>query len=572
MAQDGASRPYAQSPTVAALKYDAGVGPEPHKVMMERSFSQDIQEGTQELKVAAEQTRNIILDLSLDGIIRWASPSWTDVVGTHLEAVAGKPIAQYIKSDNKAIFEKAISNLKTNDNKSEFVKFAIETTRSSSLGPMLDNSAEETKAYDEPVLLELEGQGIMVWDRTTGGESHTMWMLQPAAEAIHIEVELPRILVDMLGIGAELLANYISELTEAGANDPANHPPPMPIVCRICERSIVPWWFERHSDLCVQEHKAESDVQMVQENLTEHRHAIVKVLDAFDNRLSRQGSGEQAQSTPLPEYRGLPIGPSPNSSALSSMSTSLSGSPVRSRSPSAAGLGHSRGRSSFIVRRPLVRIVELILDLCDTAMEISIPAIKDAKSDGSDEFRTQSPVSESRISQVQHWQPPSSLETEPGLAALSADTEKLARAKVDLVQRHQVILEYGERIRQEYLGEVDACINEALYKAQCAAEGESSSSESEVELEDLGLPVEFMKDVSPGSLSAVNTPPADEPEMTRSQSRPQLRSMASALRQTLEAPMSMLDARRPSSQAVSTGSSSPQECPTPKSTRSNLLS
>ena len=290
-------------------------------------------------------------------------------------------------------------------------------------------------------------------------------------------------------------------------------------------------------------------------------------------RSSRSGSGETAPSLVVPEYKGLPIGPSPNASSASSLSASQNPSPARSRSPSATGLGHARGRSSFIVRRPLVRIVELILDLCDTAIEISVPSIKDTKSDDSEEFRTQSPVSESRINQIIYWQPPSSLETEPGLAALSLDTEKLARAKADAVRRHQVILEYGERIRQEYLAEVDACISEALYRAQQAAEGElSSSSEDEEVLEEQILQAEGSDDAlsQPGE-TASSPAPVEESEATRSQSRPPLRSMASALRNKLEAPLALVDSRRPSSQAVSTGSSSPQECPTPKSTKSGLI-
>lgn len=574
MANDASNSNIAQSPTVAALKYDAGVGPEPHKVMMERSFSQDIQEGTQELKDAAEQSRNIILDLGLDGIIRWVSPSWTDVVGTHLESVKGKPISQFIHDDPSA-FEKAVVALQSNDSKSQYVKFSIALTSTSTLHPMLESQSAPSQTEDGKRLLQLEGQGIMVWDRTTGGGSHTMWMLQPAAEHIQIEVELPRVLVEMLGIGAELLANYLSELTEAGANDPANHPPPLPIICRICERSIVPWWFERHSDLCVQEHKAEMDVQMVQEGLTEQRHAIVKVLDAFDRRPSRQGSGDSTPSNAVVEYKGMPIGPSPSTSSVSSLSGSQNPSPARSRSPSTTGLGHSRGRSTFIVRRPLVRIVELILDLCDTAIEINAPVIKDSGGDGGDELRTQSPQSENRIGQVLHWQPPSSMETEPGLAALSSDTERLARAKVEAVHRHQVILEYGERIRQEYLGEVDACIVEALRKAERVAAGESltsSESDSESESDEETQRIDQQEDFLNAPEPIIETIPIEETELIRKQSRPHLRSMASALRNSLEAPLLFNDARRPSSQAVSTGSSSPQECPTPKSTRSNFIS
>ena len=317
------------------------------------------------------------------------------------------------------------------------------------------------------------------------------------------------------------------------------------------------------------------DVQMVQENLSEHRHAIVKVLDAFEVRQGRTSGTEQSQSTPLPEYKGMPIGPSPTpSTGVSSASPSHEPSPARSRSPSTAGLGHSRARS-FVVRRPLVRMVELILDLCDTAMEINAPSVKDSKGSAEDDFKSQSPQSESRIAQIIQWQPPSSLENEPGLSALSADTEKLARAKIDVVHRYQNVLEYSERIRQEYMAEVDACINEALIKAERAAAGEALSS-SESESEDEAMLQGIMESTGEDADATQSLPPFDsvEPEATRSTSYVGLKSMASALRNPRDLPQIMMaaDQRRPSSQAVSTGSSSPVECPTPKSHKSNLIS
>ena len=543
---------------------------------MERSFSRDIQEGSQDLKEAAEQTRNIILDLSLDGVVRWVSPSWTDVVGTELEAVKGHPISSFI-SDNPNVFESAIAVLKSNDSKSQFVKFAIKIGRSSNLGPMLPtgNAAKEenensARLEDNMHVLELEGQGIMVYDRTSGGESHTMWMLQPATAPIHITIELPETLVDSLGVGAEVLAKHLTELAEAGANDPENHPPPMPIACRVCERTISPWWFEKHSDLCVQEHKAEMDVQMVQETMGEHRHAIVKVLDAFDARTARPPT--DGAPAPSPEYKGQLIGPSPtpSTSGLSSGSGSHASSPARERSPSTAATGHARGKS-FAVRRPLVRIVELILDLCDTALEISVPSIKDSKSADDEDFKSQSPTSESRISQVLGWQAPSSLENEPGLAALAMDTEKLARAKVEAVHRHQFIIEYGERIRQECMAEVDECIEDALEKARRAAAGEalsSSEEEQDLEMDDIA---EDLEDDEPTPMAMVQEPA--ELIDSRSRSSSGMRSMASALRNPLEMPpVSVNEQRRSSSRAVSTGSSSPVDCPTPKSHRSTLIS
>jgi serine/threonine-protein kinase RIM15 len=578
MDQPGTNEVPILPPAVTSITNEARPGAH----AMQRTFSQDIQVGTEELKAAAEQTRNIILDLGLDGVIRWVSPSWTDVVKTELDAVKGKPISSFI-TDKPTIFETAIEKLKSNDSKSQFVRFKIKIGADSDLSHMLrederpaqddvESEQDDVKAEHDSQLqtLELEGQGIMVYDRPSGGESHTMWMLQPAAEPIQITIALPGTLVESLGIGAEVLAKHLTELAESGANDPENHPPPMPILCRVCERDIVPWWFEKHSDLCVQEHKAEMDCQMIQENLAEHRHAIVKVLDAFEARNVRPTSAEQSPAIlPRPEYKGIPIGPaSTPSSGMSSHLASNTASPNRSRSPSALGLGHARSRSSFAPRRPLTRIVELILDLCDTALEINPPAIKETKTEHDEEFRTQSPQSESRISQVLSWQQPSSLENEPGLAQLSFDTERMAKSKVEAIHRHQVILEYSERIRQETIAEVDACIAEALQKAERLAHGELlSSGESDLEIEELEA------ESYHGELIDEPTPmPIDRPSsVNETQPYVGARSMAQALRSTPELPISLGENRRTSSVAVSTRSSSPMECPTPKSHKSSSL-
>lgn len=391
-------------------------------------------------------------------------------------------------------------------------------------------------------------------------------MLQPPTRPLHVTISLPQSLVDSLGVGAEILAKYLTELAEVGANDPENHPPPMPILCRVCERSIVPWWFEKHSDLCVQEHKAESDVQMVQESLSEHRHAIVRVIDGLEARQSRSTSVEGSPVlVPLPEYKGIQIGTSsPPSSGGTSRPGSHVASPSRSGSPSGLGLGQNRSKL-FAVRRPLARILEVILDLCDTALDINVASIKESRSESEEDFRTQSPQSESRISQILQFSPPSSLESEPGLAALSADTEALARAKVEAVNRHQFIIEYGERIRQQCMVEVDACIADALEKAERVVAGDLlSSSESEVETENLQEEAKSEELVNVGA----------EPEETRKRSYVGLKSLASALRNPLEFTSGGFDGgqRRSSSQAVSSRSSSPAECPTPKSNRGTLLS
>ena len=376
-----------------------------------------------------------------------------------------------------------------------------------------------------------------------------MWMLRPAPEPREITIDLPDVLVESLGFGAEVLANYLTALADVEAHDPVHLPPPLPVLCRICERQIVPWWFEKHSDICLQEHKAESEVQQAHEALQEHRNAIVKVLDALEARKARPTSNEPSPSpVPAAEYKGLPIGPS---SSSSSGSASGRASPVtpppRSRDTSTSSFGHARARS-FAVRRPLSRIVELILDLCDTALEIKTPALTENRQAPNGEFRTQSPQSESRVSQVLNWQTPSSntLENEEGLASLTADTEIMAKQKVEATLRHRRIIEYSERMRIEIHVLVQDCVEAAMRKAAQIRDGQlSDSSETEEETE------------PPAPLNS-DTAHVQEREP------PSASTMVMALRNVSDFGLdSALDRRR--SVAISTGSNSPMECPTPRS-------
>ncbi|KAM0503435.1 hypothetical protein ACHAPB_004300 [Verticillium nonalfalfae] len=511
--------------------------------VMERTFSEDIREEREELREAAEQTLNVILDLNLDGTIRWVSPSWSEVIGTTVTSVPGTSISDLILGDNKSVFSDVAEAMRSDDSRSQRVRFAVHAgplSRLLSLDDLQDpqGSPEEPPAH----AIELEAQGIMVYDVVSGGESHTMWMIRPWIAPREIQIDLPTVIVDSLGSGAEVLASYLTQLAESGVEDPENHPPPLPVLCRICERQISPWWFEKHTDLCLQEHRAEMDVQMAQENLTEHRHAIVKVLDALEARKSRSLTGEQP-SLPLAEYKGLAIGPPPSSQ--SSPGTSVSQSRDRSGT---GGFGHARARS-FAIRRPQARIVELLVDLCDTAIEVSTPAIKESSSHAPGELRTQSPQSESRISQVMHWQSPSTntLEQETGLALLCADTEKAAKAKVEAVFRHRKIIEYAERIRVEFAVIVQDCIDEAMRKAARIASGRlSDSTEDETEEEDQEI-----------------TPAFEEPSFFQQDPTDNTSALAAALQQVSLGENA--DYTRPVSFVGSARSSSPKECPTPKS-------
>lgn len=616
MAEDAPSQARLAPPAVTALKDEAttdGLA----RVQMERSISMDIREEREDLKRAAEQSMNAILELDLEGKIRWVSPSWQDLTGEASTTVIGKAIADIVV-DNKTVFEDCVDAIRKDDSKSRTIRFQtvdriprnnedahsgedktpVDGTHGFEQECKNEQDEQQTEADESPKsplhTVDLEAQGIMVYDRTSGEESHTMWMVKPAVSR-EITIDLPEVLVESLGIGAEMLANYLTMLADVEVRqDPQHHPPPLPVLCRICERQIVPWWFEKHTELCSQEHRAEMEVQLAQEALNEQRSNLVKVLDALEaqSRSSKLALGSDSGSpvpTPQAEYKGLPIGSvsSPSSGPSSGRASPAAPPTTRSRESSATGLSHHRARS-FAVRRPLARIVELVLDLCDTVMEISTPSVKDTRSCAPGELRTQSPQSEGRIQQVLQWQSPSAgaLENEQGLALLSEETWQLARSKVEAVFRHRRILEYSERIRVEYDILVQECIEAAVHKAASIAAGEMSDSSEdsskyetpEQQLEPSASPQEAESDLASlqtsstfeslmGSLTLKEPPdPVQSAQSHESSSATPSRSsgspsaMAMALRNSSD-----LALNRRTSSADSSRASSPHGATTPKS-------
>jgi serine/threonine-protein kinase RIM15 len=157
-------------PAIASLRAEAGG-------QMERSLSAAIREEREDLREAAQQTLNVIMDLSLEGTINWVSPSWTDVIGTTFDSVHGKAIKDLLVSDNKEAFSEIVVSMKKDDSRSQIVRFTVQLGPASKLAPIevqdqIMKEGEEALSQHEPPTIDLEGQGIMVYDRTSGGESH----------------------------------------------------------------------------------------------------------------------------------------------------------------------------------------------------------------------------------------------------------------------------------------------------------------------------------------------------------------------------------------------------------------
>ena len=173
-ADDDLSGQFLAPPAVTSLRQEVATG----RVPMQRTTSTDIREEREDLKEAAEHSLNVILHLGLDGIIRWVSPSWNDVVGTPAASVKDRPIADILLS-NKDAFANATESMKKDDSRSQIVRFQVLMGISSVLKrrPAELDTTEDLVLpaggdHQEERVLNLEGQGIMVYDRPSGGESH----------------------------------------------------------------------------------------------------------------------------------------------------------------------------------------------------------------------------------------------------------------------------------------------------------------------------------------------------------------------------------------------------------------
>jgi serine/threonine-protein kinase RIM15 len=164
-------------PAVAALKLEAS-SHEIHRSRMERTISEDFRVEKEDLKEAAEHSQNVIVNLSLDGIIRFVTPSWQEVIGTSAESVIGQPVADIVV-ENKTAFQEAIAELQRDDSRSQVIRFSVAVGPLSTFGRKLrketaDDGGEPTPdaVIEEVPTLNLEAQGIMVYDRASGGESN----------------------------------------------------------------------------------------------------------------------------------------------------------------------------------------------------------------------------------------------------------------------------------------------------------------------------------------------------------------------------------------------------------------
>jgi serine/threonine-protein kinase RIM15 len=288
-----------------------------------------------------------------------------------------------------------------------------------------------------------------------------MWVLNMVQDnKAWLDANLDSELAEALAGGAEFLSTFLSKLIE----DPQT-PMPETLTCNICDRQIQPWFFEKHTALCIVSHRSESEVQDCHDHLQEQRQIIADVLQQLETDASNA------------TFHGIPIG-ARSSSPLANSPTSSAKKPQKAKTSS-------------------LRTVELILDYCDTAIEINTPALPDAE--GADVFtRIQSPDSRNRLAQLQEWQAP--ILEDPALTALYQSTHELVTQKLHAVTRLHNTIHYSEKIRQEIDLRVQDLIDQTLENAQCMLDEDTMSEVTEHLTDDspFGPPVQRSGEDVPG--------------------------------------------------------------------------
>ncbi|GAC96489.1 AGC/NDR protein kinase [Pseudozyma hubeiensis SY62] len=416
-------------------------------------------EGTEEAPQEVRQNFrsagiNVLMELSMDDQrLLYLSPAWKTVLGSDPAELYGAPIEDLLAPGDTDVFAEASRQLEANQSHTVEAVFRlrVEKTLHASSTSSANSSDDRSDVSDAVYFQEMEGKGMLMIDRQSGNPSHSMWVFKatgpPEREDQLHDAALTK--------GGRAVAAVLDEPTAALAHVASISIEP--VLCRICERDIPAWFFEKHSEICNETHRLDMEIGECNESLRELRRAI----QDLHNRLE-SFTGQSAEQ-PL-EYRGVAITTPPASNQPPSALEGLNRS-IAQRQPAPAS-----------VRKQHLRALDAAVELLQTACEISTPAIKDEFADQPiEKQRLLSPTSENKVVTVQQWRRPALDDT--ALDLLMADVEGAMRSKLSAVNRMLNTIVYVETVRQEWEERVEAALS-ALSEAEEGSGSSRGSSES----------------------------------------------------------------------------------------------
>lgn len=478
-----------------------------------------------DLRLASSQNPSAVMELDLDGNIRYLSKNWESIVGTNIKKLLYKPISNIIIGNNEddlKVFNNAIEQMVKNDATYK-VKFVTATNdrsnesaansdhSSGKLTPtnsindninlddlsnenliqlnqelnevvlneidklstgtsISDTSSLSSKVSNNGQVIELEAQGILIHDPKTSLPTHSVWTIKPFTY-IDLDLTLPEHLINLLGFGSEIFEGYLLSLKDLGIIDEESVPQPKSILCRICENNIPAWFIEKHSDLCIVEHRLNEELQYCHDLIADQKDLILKISESLWFQQHENFSSSNSSSSSLLsissnsgyilDYKGKPL---PSVSSSHDFSSSSSSSPRLATHMKSV----SSVQSIFQSKKFPFGILQRLIELCDEALQIN-PAER-LEGDGVLQF---SPNTERAINSVANWKV---FETSDlAIRAMVEDTQTLVNDKIDTLSRLISILQYSDKIKQE----VDELVLQTVQETVCKIKEQTRINEQQ---------------------------------------------------------------------------------------------
>lgn len=341
------------------------------------------------------------------------------------------------------IFKEASQRLQEDDSHTIEVRFKLQ------IKPTMEREPSAGTLYQL-----MEGKGMLIIDREDGQPSHTMWVIKPIAPP-RFEHDTPTVVIPENDLAPEPASTIRPSFLDQSGFEPVTPFPftqpisKKPILCRICECQIPQWYFEKHSETCVETHRLEAEIVECNESISELRNTIRELGIAID----------RPSPVAIPEYRGMQI-------------FLPSSSPVV---PSPLQLFRANKMQRLGLKKMQRRLLDQIDEILQVASEISMPSLKEEEANEPIERqRLLSPSSERKITQIRQWSKPNT--EDAALTQLIQDAERIMRQKVDNVVRMQNTIRYSEKIWLEWQERVEGTL--------ATVDESSSDSESTSEEED----------------------------------------------------------------------------------------
>ncbi|OCF75273.1 AGC protein kinase [Kwoniella mangroviensis CBS 8886] len=367
-------------------------------------------QAVEDLKFLAEHAKsvNIVMELSLQGEqIEYVNDAIMEVVGQEPEDVLGKPIADLLAPGDASVFSEATQTLVEDDNNTVQLRFRFEVHE-------YEDTDKGTR-QPGPVYIELEGVGMLM--RENNEPSHTMWVLKP----------VPATQVEAITDAAFPRDGIIS--TEG-------------ILCRICERQIVTWFFEKHNETCDAVHRLEAEIVECNDCLHDLQQTVVKLNADIDT----------AQPNQPAQYQGVLFYTLPDSI----ITNDEGASPQMPQGVEIRKVAHEH--------------LQDVISILNVARHIETPSVQEDEADLP--FTVQrylSRESEEKLQRITRWQRPHT--SDRALNLLFTHVEDQLRRKQKAIARMQSTIRYSEKTRHEWEDKV----NQMLAERDDSSQSESGS-------------------------------------------------------------------------------------------------